>query len=667
MNKDDCRKGPMNPIASHEWVGMLPGLPPGREMSESRRWLQWLISETPVPAMIHAEDGEVLQVNRVWEAQTGYTRQLLPTLRQWASITEVGNAPEGSQGFNRLFSSDAGFPTEEVWLRTKDGRCLVWEISSAELGRLSDGRRVIITTAVDLTDRRRVEDELRKREADFRRLIESSVDAILVVDTEGTVMFVNPAAENLFERRASDFVGRDFGFPLVGGDFVEIEIPRKRGGLAVVEMRVVETEWEDKAAFLATLRDVTEQRAMADERKKTEIHLRQAQKMEAIGALAGGIAHDFNNILTIILGYTELAITSPDDPVMVNGYLKEALTAGRRAKDLVQQILAFSRETEQENRPIQVLSLVNETLKLLRASIPSNVEIQKRLMTDALILGDPTRIHQILMNLCTNAAHAMQKDGGTLTVSLEEATCRPSAGDTEEKDPMFCFPVSAEEKAGNEFVRMSVSDTGHGIPESIRERIFDPYFSTKKRGEGTGLGLALVVGLVKSLGGTIGVESTVGKGSTFSVYLPVLQKSFQPKNTEFEAVTGGSERILLVDDEEAIVKMTQKTLESLGYKVDSRISSLEALALFQARPNRFDLVITDMTMPKLTGDRLARRILAIRSDIPIILCSGYSEMMDEKKAKAAGIRAFVMKPLIRKELAGIIRSVLDRPEAGDGG
>jgi PAS domain S-box-containing protein len=387
---------------------------------------------------------------------------------------------------------------------------------------------------------------------------------------------------------------------------------------------------------------------MHEERDRFEAELRQAQKMEAIGSLAGGIAHDFNNILTAIIGYTQLAEQDVESGSLLRRNLQEVLKAGNRAKDLVKQILTFSRQSGKELVPVQVKLIVKEALKLLRASLPSTIEIRQHIQSDSTVWSDPTQIHQVLMNLCTNAAHAMRLKGGILEMSLKDVALDDRS--------VAQHPGSKE----GQYLVLEVADTGHGIDPSIKDRIFDPFFTTKERGEGTGMGLAVVHGIVKNCGGFISVYSEVGRGSTFRIYFPSSVQKEKPEGLMEPPIPGGRERILFVDDEPALVDMTKQVLERLGYLVTGRTSSIEALALFQARPDDFDLLITDLTMPKLTGEDLAKKILSLRKGLPIILCTGFSAKFTEERSKENGIGAFVMKPLVLADLARTIRECLDQ-------
>jgi signal transduction histidine kinase/DNA-binding response OmpR family regulator len=387
-----------------------------------------------------------------------------------------------------------------------------------------------------------------------------------------------------------------------------------------------------------------------EERSALEAQLRQAQKMEAIGTLAGGIAHDFNNILAAILGYTELAKQKMIPESEPDLCLAEVLKATYRAKGLVQQILAFSRKGEQEMKPMRIQCVVKEALKLLRASIPATIEIQQRIAPDCqAILADPTRIHQIVLNLCTNASHAMEAKGGTLSVLLENTAL------TEEE-------AQPHELAPGDYVLLVVSDTGHGMGKEVLDHIFEPYFTTKEQGKGAGMGLAIVHGLVTAVGGKISVASIPGQGTTFRIFFPqVAEKAGEEMARKICAPPEkGSERIFVVDDEQAIVAMEKLALERLGYQVQLFADSEEALAAFRNDPQGCDLVVTDQTMPHLSGLELAKAFLAIRPDLPIILSSGFSSQASEEEAVRAGIRRFIMKPVNIAELAAAIRELLDQ-------
>jgi signal transduction histidine kinase/CheY-like chemotaxis protein len=396
-------------------------------------------------------------------------------------------------------------------------------------------------------------------------------------------------------------------------------------------------------SFVSVNRDVTQEKIL-------EVQLQQAHRMQAIGTLAGGIAHDFNNILSAIIGYTELTVDYLEYGSLPYNNLQEVLEAGSRAKDLINQILTFSRQSEQDLKPVQLKLVINDALKLIKATLPASIEIQKDLQSDAAILGDQIKIHQILMNLCTNASHAMQERGGVLNVSLSEIELDSS------------FIVKHFDIKPGSYLKLSVSDTGHGMSASLMEHIFDPFFTTKEKGKGTGMGLSVVHGIVKSHSGTIHAYSEPGKGSTFNVYLPIIERQMEQKIKAEKPIPTGTEHILFIDDEESLINMGKQLLLSLGYTVTTRINSLEAFELFKSRPDAFDLVITDLTMPNMNGDDLALKIMAIRPDIPVILCTGFSTRITEEKAKSMGIKAFIMKPLIRKDIAETLRQVLDQEQ-----
>ncbi|MFH1981343.1 MAG: DUF3365 domain-containing protein [Pseudomonadota bacterium] len=422
----------------------------------------------------------------------------------------------------------------------------------------------------------------------------------------------------------------------------------KDGRRIPVESNIRLFEKNGEKYALSIARDISD-RKRADEEKATMVRqLQQVQKMESLGALAGGIAHDFNNILSPILGFTELVLDDLPPDSDLRAPLKQVLDGTLRARDLVKQILVFSRQAESEPKPIKLQSVLEEALKLIRASLPATIAITADIEGEAgVVLADPTQIHQIVMNLCTNAGHAMEAAGGPLSVRLDAVD--RGLGDSREP------PLEP-----GRYARITIADTGTGIDPQLLGRIFEPYFTTKAEGKGTGLGLAVVHGIVKSHNGHISVDSTPGRGTTFEIYFPVITFNADEADPEdCGAAASGDERILLVDDDPTIVALGTQSLGKLGYRVTGRVSSLEALAAFKDAPHDYDLIITDLTMPGMTGDELARRAIDLRRDIPVIICSGFSEKLSEEKARAIGIKGFLMKPIVKSEIGCMVRRVLD--------
>ncbi|TNF24564.1 MAG: response regulator [Deltaproteobacteria bacterium] len=498
-------------------------------------------------------------------------------------------------------------------------------------------------------------DELRVEVRDARgQLVARRPAEAITVDetrTRHVALSVGPSDWHVIVTPSTRFVGEQTGsvaeFALALGLLVTLFITLYVRSLERATRRATRTAMELLASKQALERET-------QERESLEERVRHAQKMEAMGTLAGGIAHDFNNILSAILGYTELAAAEAPPDTELEEYLGEVAKAGHRAADLVAQILAFSRQSARERRPMELHTIVREALKLLRGSIPPHIEIRDDVDRSApRVLADATEIHQIVMNLCTNAYNAMRESGGTLVVSLRRTTLGP---DEAALDPRV---------SPGEYVRLSVSDTGHGMSVETMRRIFEPYFTTGEPGRGTGLGLATVHGIVDALGGVVHVYSELDQGSTFNVFLPALAaeddvRAHQPVSP---ADLRGHERVLLVDDEAAIVAFAATALERLGYRVTTETHSPDALALLTRDAERFDVVITDQMMPQLRGTELARRIKELRPDLPVILCSGFGDVLDQEQRAERVFATCVTKPVIAADLALAIRRVLPRPAA----
>ncbi|HKJ66276.1 MAG TPA: PAS domain S-box protein [Desulfopila sp.] len=541
---------------------------------------------------------------------------------------------------------EASFLTTVRYMK-KSGECFPGETSVYFLKDDSGQVYGIIGLIRDVSERLEVEERVKKSEAQFRTLVESLFDAIVVIKTGGETLFVNEAACELFGRSKDELVGRSFGFPITNNTSQEIDIIHKSGQRRFAEIKTSLADWGGEKVILASIRDTTENVLARQEREQYMERIEQAQRLESIGTLAGGIAHDFNNILTPIMGFSEILRELVKGDEDASECIAEVYQSAMRARELVGQILAFSRQTKSSYRPITIEPIIKEVLKLLRSGIPSTISIEQDIQSKGMIHGDETEIHQILMNLCTNAMHAMEGEGGVLSVSFHSV-------EFEESDT-----ASYTDLKPGKYIHLQIRDTGCGMEPDIAKKIFEPYFTTKEKEKGTGLGLSVVHGIIHNHDGVITVDSEVGKGTVFDIYLPQSIGKSTVEDEDIVEVEGGKEHILVVDDEPAVLRLNTKVLEKLGYRVTTRVSSIEALALFENRYRDFDLLFSDMTMPEMTGYVLAKKCLAIQPDLPVILATGFSERINQEEAAQIGVRTLLKKPLTRAELAKALRAVLD--------
>jgi PAS domain S-box-containing protein len=511
----------------------------------------------------------------------------------------------------------------------------------------------------DITHKRKQEAQLRQR----AMVIDQAAESIMITDEKGDIQYVNPAFEQITGypkeevsgqnprilksgNQGTGFYRRLWETIRTGKTWRGRFVNRKKDGVLFTQEGTVTPVLDSSGQivnYVAVMLDISEDILMEEQ-------LSSAQRMEAIGTLAGGIAHDFNNILFPMVGLSELLQEDLPENSPLQDHVSGILKSGMRARDLVKQILSFSRQDKMEPKAVRLQMIVKEVLKLMRASLPSTITINEDVRDDCPpVLADPTQIHQIVMNLITNAFHAMEETGGELKITLTREKIEAVKIDN--------FKGSIKEDG----VCITVSDTGKGMEKDVCDRIFEPYFTTKAKGKGTGLGLSVVHGIVEKHDGFIRVESRPGSGTTFRIILPCLtDTSSLDAPHEGQGVQGGTERILLVDDEAPIISMVKQQLERMGYRVTARTASLDAIEIFKKQPDRFDLVITDLTMPNMTGDRLTRKIKQVRPDIPVILCTGFSDKINPEKAAAMGIDAYILKPVIRKDIDAAIRRVLNK-------
>lgn len=567
------------------------------------------------------------------------TRRAIETLAATGEVTNF---------INRLMCRDGSY------------RWLEWKATSSA--------NLLFGIARDITDRKITEDNLKESEERYRVTLETLPDAVSIMRcSDFQYLYVNDTFSRSMGYGWKDVVGKtpfDLDVPVSQEDRQNLQkCMIDKGGTVGQRLRLRTRDGDvleavtscsplmygGQESMVVVVTDVTPLRKAEEEAKLLETQLAQAQKMEALGTLAGGIAHDFNNILAAIIGYTELAMYQSKSQEKVQKNLSQVLKSSKRARDLVSQILAFSRQSEKKYTPLMLGCIIKETLKMLRSVLPANIEIRQNLMAPGLVMADATQIHQMMMNLSSNAVQAMGENGGVLDVNLEQVILDETTAHG------FDLPPGP-------YQRLTVGDTGHGMTPELISRIFEPYFTTREIGKGTGLGLSIVHGIVIRHRGAITCRSEPGKGTTFEIYLPEIAPGIgKGESVEELELPVGHESILFIDDEPALDEIAKNILEGLGYRVTTTTKSNEALELFSAYPDRFDLVVTDMTMPDITGDKLAKKLLSVRKDIPIILCTGYSEHITEEKAKKIGIREMLMKPLEIKELARTIRAVLGQP------
>ena len=627
-----------------------------KNAEEKLRMMVEMLDTAPSSIIVHDYEGRFLYANRKTFEIHGYDEDEFMSL----NLRDVDVPESQSLIDKRLREVNAkGETSFQVSHYRKNGTTVPLEVFLKVVSW--EDRPAILSIATDISDRRQAEME-RDR---LIHAIEQAGEVIVITATDGSIQYVNPAFEKITGYSREEVLGQnprilksgqhddDFYAQLwntisTGMTWSGRLVNRSKGGALYTEEATI-SPVKDTAgtivSYVAVKRDITHELAV-------EQQLHQAQKMESIGNLAGGIAHDFNNILFPIVGMSEMLLDDLPPGSVERESVEVILKAGQRGSDLVKQILAFSRQSEEKKLPVRIQQILKEVMRLSRAAIPVNIEITQDIQNDcSLVQADPTQVHQIAMNLITNAYHAVEPKSGKIAVRLREV------------DIGFGKAPESELLPGR-YALLSVSDSGIGIDPAQIHKIFEPYFTTKEQGKGTGLGLAVVYGIVKEHQGDIKVASELGKGTTFDVYLPIIaQPERLPSVDGNVEAPVGHEHILVVDDDETIAALEKQMLERLGYKVTMRTDSLQALDVFKNKPGVFHLVISDLTMPNMTGDQLARELIATRPDIPIIICTGFSERLDQEKAAIIGVKGFLMKPIAKSELAEVVRNVLDSVKA----
>ncbi len=652
------------------WNGILLDITERKEGEDKFKQLaglHQLILDTVCASITFLKDRKFQWVNRHTSQMLGYAEEeIIGKPSSLIYLNEEQFEKTGKEAYACV--AGGGIYSTEIQYRKKDGNPF-WVLLTGKAINPAKPQEGSIWILHDINERKNAEMKSAEVQTLYRSLVEALPDAVGLMDLEGRIKFLSPNALKLFGfEKFEDVLGTRFDLTVDPGCRDKVK-EFFRNLIETGEIRVMKnismirngTPWVAEASasvirdssgavkeVIGIVRDVTEHKRLEEERRNLEQQLLQSQKLDAIGALAGGIAHDFNNILAGIFGYSDIAMTMVNNPVKIKYYLDKILAAGMRARDLVEQILTFSRHAETELKEIAPKYIVKEVIKLLRASIPATIEFSTDIKSDSSILGDVTKLHQIVVNLCTNAAYAMKDTKGTLEVGLldfvaDDAFIRNHPG----------------LKPGKHLL-LKVSDTGSGIPPENLDKIFEPFFTTKPQGEGTGLGLSVVHGIVRSFGGAITLSSKVGEGTTFNVFLPVVNGIRREEDAARRSdMPRGSEKILLVDDEIPVLNTMKTILKNLGYSVTAFSSGAKALDAFNKKPDAYDLIITDYTMPRLTGIDIARKVREIRNGIPVVIASGFVHTTLENEVRDVGIGGVIRKPVRIHELADIVRQVLD--------
>ncbi len=626
------------------------------KIKESEKIFRAIFDSRTIGGSIIDTDGNFIKSNKRWVDITGYQEEELNSMRYY-DLVDSNDRENIKHIITEMLISRTDIGRFETRLVKKDGS-IIWIEQHSSVVREEDTEPFIINIAVDVTGRKKSDLE----RSGLVSVIEQTEEHIIITNVNGDIEYVNPAFERITGYSKDEVLGKNprllkSGFhndqfyaelweTITSGQVWKGRITNfTKKGVVFDEYATIFPVMNDEGAisnFVGIKRDITQQLMVEDQ-------LRQSQKMEAIGTLAGGIAHDFNNIISALSGYARLAKDRLADQEKTRYYLDQIDKATHRAGELVGQILTFSRKSEQKRSPMLLYPVVKEAVKFIRSSIPSTIEIHYDIEESGYVSADPTQIYQIVMNLCTNAYQAMLESGGVLTVTLREVKL-------ETADIVSRWKINP-----GRFLKLVIGDTGQGFSDGIKEKIFEPYFTTKGKGEGTGLGLAMVHGIVTGYGGCIEAESTPGKGSDFSIYLPVCEIG-EHKKLEIlnpEEIKGGSEHLLVVDDEEPLVNIIEDALRRYGYQVTGFTDSQMAYSQFIKNPKQFDLLITDLIMPAITGIELIKKIRVIYPHLPAILCSGHTLTMNSKKATQKGINAYLEKPFQLDKLAQVVRSVLD--------
>ena len=623
------------------------------KLLEEKSFSQTLLQAAPVFYVAIGADGRVILINDVMLDSLGYIAD--EVIGKDYLTTFVPKKDQGtlSRVFQKLVILNE--PTlNENHILTRGGKERLVEWHGRSIFNIKGEFDYFFGVGIDITERKSAELALRESDEKYRSMMEALKEDVYSCTPDFRIDYINPAMLKKIGRQASGefcyaaIYKRDNKCPWCVFDQVkekksveyELKNPVDHRFYSITNFPIVHLD--GSVSKLSIARDITDVKTI-----KEQLH--QAQKMEAIGRLAGGIAHDFNNLLSGIFGFSQLAKSHIHNPVRAVKDIDQIIKGAQKATDLVQQILTFSRKTEHIKKLFQLSREVKDAVRLIRSTIPSNIEIKEDIASPAIVLADPTQVHQIVMNLCTNAYHSMGEKGGVLSISLKETE--------------ICNQDSVPDQGilPGRYIKLEVSDTGSGMNSQVLGQIFEPYFTTKKVGEGTGLGLAVVLGVVREHKGYVTASSEPGKGSVFGVYFPMVENQTIDclPEKQIPALQGGTENIMVVDDEESIYTSTCELLEDFGYTVSTFSDAAHGFEAFQKDPDFFDLIITDLTMPLMSGYELAAKVLNIRKKVPIILCSGYSETMTESKAQALGIRKYLLKPVDSQTLLHLIRELLD--------